>query len=83
MAEANQDGVKVKAITNTEQLIAAGLGSTETSEGLKRVSEQFALRITPQIVGLIDLLDENDPIKKQYVPSLDELRITPSESPAQ
>lgn len=44
-------------------------------DDLQRVIEQFALRITPHVAGQLS----NPAIARQYIPSTDELVITPDE----
>jgi lysine 2,3-aminomutase len=60
-----------KPITRVEQLPVAPAVQDE----LQRVVDQFALRITPHVVGQL----ANPVIASQYVPSADELLITPDE----
>jgi len=60
-----------KPITRVEQLPIAPAVQDE----LHRVVDQFALRITPHVVGQL----ANPVIASQYVPSADELLITPDE----
>jgi lysine 2,3-aminomutase len=62
---------QMKPITT---ISALGADSAE-HDHLQRVVEQFALRITPHVAGQLT----NPAIARQYVPSTDELIITPEE----
>jgi lysine 2,3-aminomutase len=46
---------------------------------LEAVAETFSVSITPSMSNLIDREDPNDPIAKQFVPSVAELLVTPDE----
>jgi lysine 2,3-aminomutase len=61
------------------ELIAAGLAPADALADLTRVAERYALAITPEIAALIDRADPNDPIARQFVPSVAELTIAPQE----
>src|SRR4051812_26570881 len=63
----------------TSDLVAAGLASAEKLADLARVSERYAVAITPEIAALIDRGDPADPIARQFVPDIAELTTTPDE----
>jgi lysine 2,3-aminomutase len=62
----------MKAITS---LLALSDHGFETSVALQNVVDQFSLRITPHVAEQL----QNPAISQQYVPSTDELMITPEE----
>jgi lysine 2,3-aminomutase len=61
------------------ELVAAGLAPADALADLARVAQRYAVAITPEIAGLIDRADPNDPIARQFVPSVAELATTPQE----
>ena len=61
-------------------LIEHGLASPENLPALEKVAARYAVAVTPDVAALIDMLDPNDPIARQYVPSADELVTHPSEN---
>ncbi len=61
------------------ELVAAGLAPPDELAGLARVAARYAIAITPDIAGLIDSSDPNDPIARQFVPNIAELTTTPDE----
>jgi lysine 2,3-aminomutase len=65
----------VKSITGVVGLVAQGHGMPDAQEELEKVVEQFSLRITPHVAATL----RNPAIARQYVPSTEELLITPEE----
>jgi lysine 2,3-aminomutase len=61
------------------ELVAAGLAPADALPDLARVAARYAVAITPDIAGLIDRADPNDPIARQFVPDIAELTTTPDE----
>ena len=54
---------------------------TETEEeGVRQCLNTFRMAITPYYLSLMDLNDPEDPIRKQAVPSAEELYFAPEES---
>ena len=70
-------GRKGTGIKSVEELVAAGL--IEEPSALEGVAAKYAIGITPAIARLIDKGDRDDPIARQFVPSVDELVTTPEE----
>lgn len=68
-----------KSIKTLPELILQGLVKEEQAPALQAVVEDFSLAISDQMHQLIDKADPNDPIAKQFVPSLQELNILPIE----
>lgn len=65
----------MKAIRSIKALGEQGHAHPALHDDLQRVIEQFALRITPHVAGQLS----NPAIARQYIPSTDELVITPDE----
>src|ERR1041385_3420479 len=68
-----------KTLRKLSDLDAAGLTTAEQRSALEKVAAQYAVAITPEMAGLIDRADPNDPIARQFVPSALELATTPEE----
>src|ERR1700694_5671356 len=61
------------------ELIDAGLAAPKRLGELERIAARYAVAITPEIAGLIDRADPNDPIARQFVPDIAELTIAPDD----
>jgi lysine 2,3-aminomutase len=61
-------------------LVAAGLVEADRLAALEAVAARYAVSITPEMTALIDPDDGNDPIARQFVPNLAELRSMAEES---
>lgn len=59
-------------------LEAAGL-LQEPPETLAAVVARYAVAVTPEMAALIDPASAEDPIARQFIPSLAELETTPNE----
>jgi lysine 2,3-aminomutase len=62
------------------ELVAHGLVPPAALSDLEKVAARYAVAVTPEIAGLIDAKDPNDPIARQFIPSAEELVATPGES---
>ncbi len=62
------------------ELIAHGLAPAAALSDLEKIAARYAVAVTPDIAALIDPDDPNDPIARQYIPSIEELAIQPGES---
>ena len=60
-------------------LVSAKLSLPGDRESIERVGARYAIAITPQMAGLIDRDDPNDPIAAQFVPNIRELDSHPAE----
>jgi lysine 2,3-aminomutase len=60
-------------------LVSAGLVAPERGDEVRRVAEQFAVAVTPEMAVLIDPADPADPIAAQFVPNAAELKTAPEE----
>ena len=68
-----------KTLRNPSDLAEAGLiGLADVAE-LTAVSARYAIALSPEMAGLIKPGDPNDPIARQFLPSLLELDISPQE----
>ncbi|MFB9265506.1 lysine-2,3-aminomutase-like protein [Bradyrhizobium erythrophlei] len=62
------------------ELVEAGLAPAAALAGLEKVAARYAVAVTPAIAALIDAADPNDPIGRQFIPSVDELVEQPGEN---
>lgn len=56
-----------------------GLVAAEQRTALERVAQKYAVALTPAMLATVDPGDPLDPITRQFVPSPDELIVTPDE----
>jgi lysine 2,3-aminomutase len=61
------------------ELIAQGLAPAAALADLERVAARYAVAVTPAVAALIDPDDPDDPIARQYIPSVHELSTLPQE----
>jgi lysine 2,3-aminomutase len=62
------------------ELIERGLAQAADLADLERVAARYAIAVTPEIAGLIDTENPDDPIARQFVPSALELVSAPGEN---
>ena len=62
------------------ELIERGLAPAADLADLERVAARYAIAVTPDIAGLIDSENPDDPIARQFIPSALELVNTPGEN---
>ncbi len=72
--------VAPNTLRKLSELQQAGLVPDNQREALERVAAQYAVAITPAMVGLIDPADPSDPIARQFVPNGAELHVQPAET---
>jgi lysine 2,3-aminomutase len=73
--------LKVSAtLRQPAELIAHGLAPATSRTALEAIAARYAIAVTPDIVGLIDSSDPDDPIARQYIPDVAELVASPGES---
>ena len=72
----NREKLISEDICDISQLM--DFGWLTNTRDLRKVTDQFPMRITPYYLGLIDKTDESDPIARMCIPSVDELRISGS-----
>src|SRR5512138_1881565 len=61
-------------------LVAQGLAKPSDLADLERVAARYAVAVTPEIAGLIDSENPDDPIARQFIPSGLELVSAPGEN---
>ncbi len=71
--------MNARPITRLEDLAAQGLSSQTAVDALAPVIDRFQLRITNDLIGLIDPDAFDDPIARQFMPDVRELEIQPNE----
>ncbi|HEV3500012.1 MAG TPA: lysine-2,3-aminomutase-like protein [Bradyrhizobium sp.] len=62
------------------ELIAHGLAPASALGELERVAARYAVAVTPDIAGLIDPNDPDDPIARQFIPTAHELVVQRGEN---
>ena len=70
---------KRSSIKSIDALKASALCSDDDAAILSKVTEKYAVAITPTVVDLINREDQKDPIARQFVPTKDELVTLPQE----
>src|SRR5206468_10391125 len=51
------------------ELVERGLAKATDLADLERVAARYAIAVTPDIAGLIDIENPDDPIARQFIPS--------------
>jgi lysine 2,3-aminomutase len=62
------------------ELVARGLARAADLAGLEKVAGRYAVAVTADIAALIDPDNPDDPIARQFIPSIEELAIQPGEN---
>jgi lysine 2,3-aminomutase len=68
-----------RTLRTSSDLVDAGLVAPDGVGELDRVSERYAVAVSPALVDLIDRADPADPIARQFIPSAAELDVRPGE----
>lgn len=68
-----------RSLRSARDLAAAGLLGPAREEDIDRVTQRYAMALTPAVADLIDPADANDPIALQFVPDARELETAPQE----
>ncbi|WP_439363134.1 lysine-2,3-aminomutase-like protein [Bradyrhizobium sp. DASA03005] len=69
-----------RTLREPAELVAEGLAPAAALPALERVAARYAVAITPDLAGLIDPTDPDDPIARQFVPTSAELEARPGEN---
>jgi lysine 2,3-aminomutase len=69
-----------RTLREPAELVEHGLAPASALPALERVAARYAVAITPDIAGLINTADPEDPIARQFVPSAAELEVQPGEN---
>ena len=70
----------VATLREPAELVAHGLVAAADLPDLEKVAARYAVALTPDIAALIDRDDPDDPIARQFVPSIEELTAGPGEN---
>ncbi len=70
----------MRSLKSIDDLVAAGLVRSAAAMSLADVASRYAIAVTPAMTALIDVSDPNDPIGRQFLPTLAELDGAPGES---
>jgi lysine 2,3-aminomutase len=68
-----------KTLRSPSALAEAGLIASDRIARLQEVAVQYAVALSPALAGLIDPLDPNDPIARQFIPDPTECDVAPEE----
>ncbi len=69
----------LRTLRSADELANAGLVSKAAASEIARVTERYAVAITPAMIDLIERGNADDPIARQFVPDVRELRPHSSE----
>ncbi len=69
-----------RTLREPAELVEQGLAPVSALSALERVAARYAVAITPELAGLIDTSDPEDPIARQFVPDAAELDVQPGEN---
>ena len=61
------------------ELEASGASGQIAQSTLEQVARRYAVAVSPSLLSLIDPADPHDPIARQFLPSLEELKTLPEE----
>lgn len=68
---------KPRALTTLDDLVGAGLVVPDAAPTLLPITERFRVRLSPQMQGALQSID--DPVARQFIPSPSEATIRPEE----
>jgi lysine 2,3-aminomutase len=68
-----------RTLRTVDDLANEGFVLSTERQSLESVAELYEIAVTPEVTKIIDKNDANDPIAKQYLPSVKELKILPEE----
>jgi lysine 2,3-aminomutase len=78
----NKINLKLAAtLREPAELVAHGLAPATDLADLEKVAARYAVTVTPDFAALIDPSDPDDPIARQFIPSVAELVTEPGEDP--
>jgi lysine 2,3-aminomutase len=69
----------ITTLREPTELAEHGLVPVAELPDLEEVAARYAVAVTPEVAALIDPDDPNDPIARQYIPSVAELVVQPNE----
>ncbi len=70
-----------RTLRSADDLHSAGFLSADAAAQLSDVEARYATAISPAMAALINDADAPDPIARQFIPTTNELHITPTETP--
>lgn len=68
-----------KPLLSPAGLLEKELVTSEVQQDLKKVTDKYAMRITPNVLSAIEEMTYEDPVFKQYVPDMKELNFSNDE----
>ena len=76
----NRIDPKLATLRQPADLVERGLAKPTDLADLERVAARYAIAVTPDVAGLIDTENPDDPIARQFIPSALELVSEPGEN---
>lgn len=70
----------MRTLKTLPELVASGLLRPDAAPALGDITARYAIAVTPEMAALIDADDPSDPIARQFVPTVAEGHVLPSES---
>jgi lysine 2,3-aminomutase len=71
--------MNTRTLRSAADLHAAGLIPAEQVAELEKIAARYAVALTPAMAGLVDPMQANDPIARQFIPDVAELQTRPEE----
>jgi lysine 2,3-aminomutase len=71
---------RVATLREPSELVARGLAPAASLADMEKVASRYAVAVTEDIAALIDTGDPHDPIARQFIPGIEELRTEPGEN---
>src|SRR5947209_14020314 len=69
-----------RTLREPKELVAHGFALAADLAALEKVAARYAVAVTPDIAALIDSSDPDDPIARQFIPTVEELVGVPGEN---
>src|SRR5262245_41812583 len=66
-------------IRNPTELVDAALDQAQERPPLDKVAARYAVAISPEMMAAMNFADPSDPVARQFIPSAQELEVTPEE----
>ena len=73
------DSTADHTLRSADDLAAHGLIAPNDNAAIARVAERYAIAIPPTLAHVLEGSDPSDPLRRQFVPTADELTTTPDE----
>jgi lysine 2,3-aminomutase len=68
-----------RTLRSVEELVSAGYVGAHDSAALDKVASRYAIAVTPDMLALVDRSEAQDPMARQFLPTVEELVSLPEE----